>query len=196
MKLGPAWRVVSAALATLIGAAAQERHAFYGDVDVYRFPRVLKIALMLGAPVWGAMGFAVWSTFPPSRGALEAGAVGLIFGSFALITFASYVGTVLFAAVVDRDKIEIREWWRRRTVRFADIHRIAVVWPYRAGGYLELIGESDRRLCRLDSGLQDFPDLVAVVEMRCAKGTPVRERDKDGKWSEWTCHSDKPHPRQ
>jgi hypothetical protein len=188
------WMVVSAVLAVLIGVASRERHAFYGDVDVYRFPKVLKVTLMLGGPAFGAMGFAVWSTFPPSRGALEGSAVLLIFGSFALITVASYVRTALFVAVVDRDGIEIHNWWRRQTVRFADVHRIVVVWPYRARGYLDLFSDSDRRLCRLESALQDFPDLVAVVEMRCSNGTPVRSRDRDGKWSEWTCHSGKPRP--
>jgi hypothetical protein len=196
MHFASNWMVVSAALTVLIGVASRERHAFYGDVDVYRFPKVVKIALMLGGPVIGALGFAVWSTFPPSRSALEGGAVILIFGSFALFTVAIYVRTVLFVAVVDRDGIEIRDWWRRQTIRFADIHRIVVVWGYRGSGYLELFSDSDRRLCRLESTLQDFPDLVAVVEMRCTKGTPVRSRDRDGKWSEWTCHSGKPRPGQ
>jgi hypothetical protein len=51
-------------------------------------------------------------------------------------------------------------------------------------GRLELYGDGDRRLCKIDGGVQDFDDMVDAVESRCPSHILVREQDQDGKWSE------------
>jgi hypothetical protein len=184
--VGSIYAVCALVLTLLINAASQEHHDISGDQDVFRFPKVLKIALMIGTPVAGALGFAIWPTFGPSRGVVEACFLVFIFGSITLITGAVYIQTVRFAAVLGRQGMDIHAWWSSRSVRFADVHRILIVWPWRGRGHLSLYDGSDNQLCRLDGGLQDFEDLVALVEARCPRGTPVREKDTDGKWSEWT----------
>jgi hypothetical protein len=183
--VGTIYAVSVAVLALLLGFASRERHENLGDREVFRFPKALKIALMIGAPVPGALGMAIWPTFGASRGILEASFLALIFGSLSLIVAASYVQTVRFVVSIGRDQLMLRSWWHTTTIRLADVARIVVLWPWRGRGYVELFNLVGKKLCRLDAGLEDFEDLVGLIQQRCPEGTRVRERDTDGKWTEW-----------
>jgi len=187
--VGSIYAVSVLVLSVLLNLAAQEHHATIGDKDVFRFPKVLLIALMICTPLPGALGFFIWPTFPPTRGALEAGFLIGIFGSLSLITFAVYVQCLRFAAVVGTDGIVIHDWRGARgarTIRYDQIHRMVVQWPWRGRGYLDLYDAAGNKLYRVDAGIQDFEDLVGLVQGRCNKGTRVREREPDGgDWEEW-----------
>ncbi len=184
--VGTIYAACVAALALLLVLASREHHANVGGQDVFRFPKVLKIALLMGAPIPGAIGLAIWPTFGASRGLLEASVLVLVFGSLSLIVAAAYVQTVRFAATVGKDQLVLRSWWCTTTVRLADVARMVVVWPWRGRGHVDLFDLAGERLCRLDGGLMDFEDMIGLIQQRCPAQTVVREKDTDGKWTEWT----------
>jgi hypothetical protein len=170
-------------LTLLIGIAGRQHHAALADRQIFRFPNVLIIALGIGVAVPGFLGISTYMSFP-HPGVLEGSVLAALSGAMTLVVLIGFLRTKRFRADVGAQDIVILDGTRPRVVSFRDVRAVVVVWPWRGRGRLELLDDNERLLCRIDGGVQDFGELVDLVESRCPATTRVREKDRSGKWSE------------
>jgi hypothetical protein len=172
-------------LTILIGIASRESHESTQEGDVFRFPKVLINSLRVGAWVPGLLGILIYRTFS-SPGTLEIVVLGAVFGGMTLIALAMLVRVSTFEVAVSKECLRLRERWQRRTIPFSTVREIVVAWPWRGNGRLDLIGADGKRLCRIDGGVQEFDELVSLVELYSPGQVRIREKDTRGRWTERT----------
>ena len=152
--------------------------------EVYRFPTILIRALQIGTFVPILIAIGIYNSFPYRPGIVEIVTLGFVFGSMTLIILASAILTARFRLVIRDGYMIVYDDFKERRVDFSEVRRIVMSRQWRGRGRLELFGDADERLCKLDGGIQDFDDLVDTVESRCPSHITVKEQDTDGKWSE------------
>jgi hypothetical protein len=172
-------------LTLLIQLAAREPHETTQASDVFRFPRVLIISLRMGAFIPGLLGILIYRTFV-NPGILEIGVLTGLFGSMTLIILAMLLRVSTFSVAVSQQRLQLNDRGRRRTIDFTAVREIVVAWPWRGNGRVDLIGVDTKRLCRIDAGVQDFEELVGLLDLYCTDKTTIRERDTRGQWMERT----------
>jgi hypothetical protein len=169
-------------LTILIQLAARESHEATEEWDVFRFPKVLIISLRVAAFVPGLLGILIYHSFP-NPGILEMTVLSGIFGSMTLIVVAMLARVSTFAVAVSKQCLKLNERWHRRTIDFSAVREVVIALPWRGNGRLDLIGEDERRLCRIDGGIQDFDELVNLVKLYCPDRVKIREKDTRGRWT-------------
>jgi hypothetical protein len=168
-------------LLLLAGRPPQESQP---EAEIYRFPTILIRALQIGTYIPIFIGIGIYNSFPYRPGIVEIAAVSFVFGSMTLIVMGSAILTARFRLALFNRYAIVYDDFKQRTVYFIDVRRVVIARPWRGRGRLELYGDCDRRLCKIDGGVQDFDDMVDTIESRCPSHILVREQDQDGKWSE------------
>jgi hypothetical protein len=173
-----------AVVGMLLLIASRQHHESQQDAEVYRFPTILIRALQVGTFVPIFLGIGIYDSFIFRPGMVEIATLGFVFGSMTLIILASAILAARFRLVIRHEYMIVYDDFKERRASFSDVRRIVISRPWRGRGRLELFGDADRRLCKLDGGIQDFDDMVDTVESRCPSHIPIREQDTDGRWSE------------
>lgn len=156
------------------------------DCDVYRFPPVLTAALALGAVVMSLVGIGIYRSYDRPLEIYEMVFVVGIFGAFTLITLAQLWVVVRFRLELRVGSLTVSDWRGRRVIPTDEIRKVAIAYPWRGRGYLDLFDGAGRRLERIDGGLQGFDEVAAFVIGQCAAGTVLRENVPGEKWTERT----------
>ncbi|MDB6008711.1 MAG: hypothetical protein JWL65_961 [Gammaproteobacteria bacterium] len=169
-------------LTVLIQLAARESHEASEEWDVFRFPKVLIISLRVAAFVPGLLGLLIYHSFS-NPGILEMTVLAGIFGLMTLIVVAMLAQVSTFSVAVSKQCLKLNERLHRRTIDFSAVREVVIALPWRANGRLDLIGVDERRLCRIDGGIQDFDELVKLVKLYCPDRVKIREKDTHGRWT-------------
>jgi hypothetical protein len=106
-----------------------------------------------------------------------------IFGLMTLVVIAMLAQVSTFAVAVSKQCLQLNERCHRRTIDFSTVREVVIAWPWRGNGRLDLIGGDERRLCRIDGGIQHFDELVNLVKLYCPDRVTIREKDTRGRWT-------------
>ena len=184
--VGLAYLCAAIGVALLLAVGRRESHDSRGGTDVFRYPRVILLALAVTVPVIGALAALVYVSYPPQR---PRGAELILFlgffGIWILGTLYGYLCARSLRVEIDDRGLIVKKLHTKREVLFAEIRVIVIRRSIKGGAQLILHGEADRRLFTVGRTIQDFDSLLWLVRNRAsAPGVVVRERDKWGKWSE------------
>jgi hypothetical protein len=152
--------------------------------DVYRFPAALRVALQGGALAFPVMGLFVHRSFHRPLEWYEVTFLTFFFGGFGLIAALQLWVVTRYSLEARVGSITVKDWRGTRVTRTNEIHKVAIAYPWRRNGYIDISDSRGKRLEHIDGGLQDFEELAAFIMNQCPDGATVRERRPGERWTE------------
>jgi len=182
---GLAYVVVSIALALLLGRAAREGPRS-GDSDTdYRYPLVIVRAVAACIPLIAVLTALTCSTYPTGRprGLEWAPIVGFV-GPWMLLNVYGYFYARSFRVELSQEAVTVTYLRTRKRVAFDSVRSMHIYRGANGGAQMMLLGERNRKLLSIGSGVRDFDSLLWLVsEAMRQRGVGIRERNKWGRWS-------------
>ncbi len=127
---------------------------------------------------------AAYSRATPPLDVFQVSVVLFLLGSTNAVILAALIQTQRFLIEVSDESVLIRGVFRTREIQYQDIWKITAKWPVNGRGGIELMGKEGNRLCLIDGGIQDFSQLLFLIESHCFSHTIIRERGIDRRWVE------------
>jgi hypothetical protein len=185
VRTGFVYVLVSATLAVILYLAAREHRQKSGETYIFRYPTIWLRVIAFLTPVYSCAALFIYSRdplVPRSSGFILTLAV--LFGGMTVFHALGYFYLKLYEVRVSGGRLYVKIWSREKSISFDQVNQILVVKGGNGVTELTLLDDNGRVLYKVGSTIQDFADLVSLVE-ECAsarRDVTVRRRDEFGRW--------------